>query len=365
MKVGVFVPFDLSRGETGTTIRAKTVVSCLDPYFQISSVGMSSTTFGETKWLIVKVPKRQTELFRALVQLPFWLVGTAQLLVRHRFDIVYVCNDWYGLIVYLIIQRVFKRKVIFEIHGISSEETKTWGKPTFLVWLLRCWEAIVLRQCDLTVALSGHIFEFCKRYTRRLELVPVFVDTSVYRRNEGIRAAVRERRGWQDKRVVGLIGAFDKKWNEYALEFLDENIGKFDERIQFVIIGKCERSKRVHRCLYAGFVEDLPGILSCLDAVLVARRLATSGPLNKIIQSMSCSLPVFTTPQGMIGMDYAHQGNDIIVAKENEMVRTVNSWIFDDDFMKTIGKNARQTVEKRYSNAANAAKLRHIVQSVL
>jgi len=358
----MFVPSDLSRAD-GTTVRARTVLSCLDRYFRISLVGMGSTTFGEPEWLVVKVPARETELFRQLLQLPFWLVAVARILMRHKFDIVYVCNDWFGLVVYLTVQKAFKQKVIFEIHGILSEESKTWRKPTFLVWVLHCWEAIVLRQCDLILALSGHIFEFCKRYARRLELVPVFLDTNVYRRNEGIRAALRERHGWQGKRVVGIIGPFDDKWNECALQFLEDNMKEFDERIVFAVVGKCERKNNVERCLYAGFVEDLPGFLSSLDTVLVARRLSTSGPLNKIIQSMSCSLPVFTTPQGMVGMDYAKHGRDIIVAKESEMARTVNSLIFNEGLMRTIGQNARQTVEKHYSCGANAARLVHILES--
>jgi glycosyltransferase involved in cell wall biosynthesis len=324
----------------------------------------SSTTFGKPEALTVKVPERETELFQQLIRLPFWLVGVARILIRRKFEIVYVCNDWFGLVVYLIFQKVFKQKVIFEIHGILSEESKAWGKPNFVVWVLQRWESIVLRQCDVIVALSRHIFEYCKRYTRKIEFIPVFVDTNVFRRNEGTRATLRERHGWQHKCVVGLIGPFDNYvWNEVALQFLEENMEEFDERIVFAVIGKCECKMNVDRCFYAGFVEDLPGFLSCLDAVLVPRRLPTSGPLNKIIESMSCSLPVFTTPEGVIGMDYVENGRDIIVIKESGMAHTANSLIFDERGMETIGNNARQTVEKHYSYGANAAKLVRILES--
>lgn len=237
------------------------------------------------------------------------------------------------------------------------------GKPTLLIWLLHCWEAFALKHCDLVLALSGHIFEFYRRYARRLELLPLFVDTNVYRRNESSRADIRERYNWQGKRVVGVIGPFDNKWNDCALQFLEENIQEFDKRIIFAVIGRCERKKSIERCFYAGFVEDLPGFLSCLDSVLVARRLWTSGPLNKIVQSMSCCLPVFTTPQGMVGMDYVEHGRDIIVAKESEMAETVNSLIFNERVMRAIGQNARQTVEKHYSYESNAARLLHLLEA--
>jgi glycosyltransferase involved in cell wall biosynthesis len=325
------------------------------------SVGMGSTASREHDQLIVKVPGRKVESFRQLLQTPFWLLAIARILVERKFDIVYASNDWYGVGVFLMAQKVFKQKVILEVHGIPSEESKNWGKPTLLVSFLHFWEAVALRQCDSVIALSGHIFEFCRRYARRLEFVPVFVDTNVYRRNESARAALRKRYGWEDKRVVGLIGPFDIKWNEFALQFLEENIEDFHERIVFAIIGKSERKTNMKRCFYAGFVHNLPEFLSCLDAVLVARRLSTSGPLNKIVQSMSCSLPVFTTPEGMVGMDYAEHGRDIIVAKETEMVRTLNSLITDESLMTRIGRNARETVKKHYGHEANGAKLVRVV----
>jgi glycosyltransferase involved in cell wall biosynthesis len=175
---------------------------------------------------------------------------------------------------------------------------------------------------------------------------------------------LRKRQRWQDSRVVGLIGPFDYKWNEGALQFLENNAEQFDKRIEFAIIGRCESRKHLDRCFYAGFVEDLPEFLSSLDAILVARRLSTSGPLNKIVQSMSCSLPVFTTPQGMLGMDYAEHGRDIIVAEESEMARTINSLIFDESLMRSIGQKARQTVQKHYSYEANATKLVRILDAL-
>jgi glycosyltransferase involved in cell wall biosynthesis len=325
-------------------------------------VGVGSSE--EPSWLIVKVPHREMKLFLQLLQLPYWLIGVTRILLRHKFDFIYVSNDWFGLLVYLIARKLLKLRVIFEIHGILSEESEQSGDPTFYPWLLHCWEGIVLRHCDMIIALSGHIFKFCERYARRLELVPVFVDVNTYRRNEDTRVVLRERYGWQRSWVVGLIGPFDNVWNEGALEFLEKNINEFDERIVFVVIGKCDRKIKLPRCSYVGFVEDLPGFLSGLDAVLVARKLSTSGPLNKIIYSMSCSLPVFTSPQGMLGMDYAEHGKDIIVANESEMARTLNSAIFDHDLMRRIGQKARQTVKKHYSYEANATRLIRIVESL-
>jgi glycosyltransferase involved in cell wall biosynthesis len=259
---------------------------------------------------------------------------------------------------------MYKYKIVLEIHGIPSEQSKSWGKPAIVVKMLHFWEALVTRRCDLVLALSPHILQFIRTYARRLELLPVFIDTNTYKRNDVTRATLRENRSWKDLHLVGLIGPFDYKWNEAALEFLEENLDKFDKRILFVVIGNCEGRKNLDRCYYAGFVEDLPGLLSCLDAVLVARRLSTSGPLNKILQSMSCSLPVFTTPQGIVGIEHAKNGTNIIVVEERDMPRTINSLLFNEELVKFIGANARDIVLKYYSHEACASRLVSLIKSV-
>jgi glycosyltransferase involved in cell wall biosynthesis len=214
----------------------------------------------------------------------------------------------------------------------------------------------------MVVALSMDIFRFYRRYARHIQLVPVFVDTRDYDLILANRSARRSK--FRGRKVVGVIGPFDTKWNEGSLEFLEETINKFDHRITFAIIGKCNERKIIPRSFYTGYVSDFIALLSRLDAVLVAAKISTSGPLNKIIEPMACSLPVFTTPEGFVGMDYAIPEKDIVVAKRSDMVRTVNSLIFDEALMSAIGKSARRTVEKHYSSVVNAKKLFRIISSI-
>jgi glycosyltransferase involved in cell wall biosynthesis len=259
--------------------------------------------------------------------------------------------------------RLFKQRLIFEAHGILSEESRVYGKSRFLTWLLHCWEIIVSSKCDLVIALSIDISRFYKRYARRVELIPVFVDTAAYnvksRRAEQFKESI-----FRGKKLVGVIGPFDIKWNESSLDFLEKNINQFDPRITFAIIGRCKRKKMIARTFYTGYLTDFNTFLSHLDAVLVTSTLSTSGPLNKIIEPMACSLPVFTTPEGFVGMDYAKAGKDIVVAKQIDMVRTVNSLIFNESLMTTIGRAARSTVQRYYSLDVNRERLFEITSSL-
>jgi glycosyltransferase involved in cell wall biosynthesis len=94
-----------------------------------------------------------------------------------------------------------------------------------------------------------------------------------------------------------------------------------------------------------------------LDAVLVASTFPSSGPLNKILEPMACSLPVFTTPVGAVGLDHITSGEDIFISEESELVTKVNESLFDSDLMERVGKNARRTIEKHYGVEVNKGKL--------
>jgi glycosyltransferase involved in cell wall biosynthesis len=78
---------------------------------------------------------------------------------------------------------------------------------------------------------------------------------------------------------------------------------------------------------------------------------------------MSCSLAVFTTPGGVVGLDYAENERNVLVFDEGQLVEKVNTLVFDDDSIRRIGENARKIVEKYYSQAVNARKLVGIVQT--
>ena len=143
-------------------------------------------------------------------------------------------------------------------------------------------------------------------------------------------------------KIIGLIGAFVHKGiNTSALDFLYRNIDEFDERIKFVVIGACDYKIQNERIEYTGYLNDVQDYvdrLTRLDAVLVASRYYTSGPLNKILEPMACSVPVFTTPVGAVGLDHVTAGEDIFICDESEIVAKVNESLFDVELMERGGE---------------------------
>jgi glycosyltransferase involved in cell wall biosynthesis len=225
-------------------------------------------------------------------------------------------------------------------------------------------EKLVVKYADCVIALSSDICDYYARFNKRIVLIPTFVNEKKFRPPE----SPREWKSNDDKRkIVGLIGPFLRKGvNKSALDLVYRNIDEFDERIKFVIIGGCDYKTKNERIEYTGYLNfhDYVDQLTRLDAVLVASRSPTSGPLNKILEPMACAVPVFTTPVGAVGLDHITAGEDIFICDESEMVPKINESLFDADLVERVGENARRTVETYYSATANQRKLIKVIERV-
>jgi hypothetical protein len=213
----------------------------------------------------------KTPCNRQLTQLPFWWLGLFSGLSKERFDAIYCSNDWYGFLPYYLFSRIFNCPIIFEAHGILSEEYTELGRRN-LSKIYSYWEKFVIIHSKKVIALSKGIFNFYVRYNDNCVLIPVFIDLQKYKLDAKKRKTFREQYGLTGYKVIGLIGPFDTEWNKYSLKFLLTNLRAFDERIKFMIIGKCDVIKKHERLIFSGYVKDYPGILSALDSVFISIR---------------------------------------------------------------------------------------------
>jgi len=362
LKVGITVlndKLDVNK-ENGTTVRVKRLYEVLKPYDNVVLISGGYKNKTLENLVAVYVPRAR---YSAL--LPFWMLGLVNILIRNKFDLIICSSDWFGFLVCYSLSKLLGFDIVFEAHGILSEENRIFGKPRMILKFCQLLERFVISHSKLVIALSENIWAFYRRYNKSIEVVPAFVDTTYYKRYEEKRKSLRRYYGIPTgASLIGLIGPFDTIPNKYFLEFTYRNLHKFDEHIMFMLIGDCSIRKEDERLIYTGYVKDYVGHLSCLDAVLVPSKDKTSGPLNKIIESMSCSLPVFTTPKGVVGLDYAENGKNIFVFDENELVEKVNAYVFNDGLMRKVSDNARKTVERHYSKEVNGKKLLKIFRSI-
>lgn len=342
-RVLVLVPHSVTE-DNGITIRSKAVCAVLQHNYHVTT--RSSRTPYAANALVT------------IAGFVAWMLKLLFLIPLQRVDCVYCCADYFGFVSAYILSKALGFRVLFEAHGILSEENIAKKRPATLVRACSVIERFVISRADYVVALSGDVVEFYKKYNAHIELIPVFLDERRYQKRQS---------GARDVKNIGLIGPFDMPANKYYMEFLYKHVDEFDPRIRFRVIGKCDWKIANDRITYTDYISSRDTYLaelSLLDALLVPANVSTSGPLNKILEAMATSLPVFATPASLNGLDYAEDGKNLVVADPNELVVRVNRVVFDQALSSQLGLNARRLVEKRYSRAANSVKLMAIIDSL-
>jgi glycosyltransferase involved in cell wall biosynthesis len=355
MRLAICVLGDTSKND-GTTVRAKRVFDSLKANHDCMLI---------TRSKMRNPPIGVTAIGPARTRL--WNFKLVPVILKNKFDAVYCSNDYFGYLTFFLFSKLGHTKLVFEPHGILSLEKEARSKTIFdelVARVFRRFEKFVIGHADHVVALSTAIYNYYKRFNLKISLIPVFLDESSFKAAGGIANRSREE---DHRRTVGLVGPFNRmSLNLPALDFLYQNIDAFDRRIQFVIIGDCDERLANERFTYTGYLadEDYVDQLKRLDAVLVPAKIATYGQLNKILEPMACSLTVFTTRTGALGLDHITHGVDIFIFDEAELAQKVNSLIFDPDLLRSVGERARNTIEQYYSKAINEKKLACVIAAV-
>jgi glycosyltransferase involved in cell wall biosynthesis len=299
-----------------------------------------------------------------------WNFQLIPVFLKNRFDLVFCVSDFWGFFTYFILARLFTFKIVFEAHGILSLEKELRLRDPSPIDKVRMetikWrEKFAIKHADWVIALCSDICDYYGRFNKRISLVPNFVDEIKFKPRK-VRAEWKSDDG--EGKTIGLIGPFfHNDIRGSALDIVYTNIDEFNDDLKFVVIGKCDYEIQNERIRYTGYLNDFQDYvdtLTRLDAVLAATRFPTSGPPTKILEAMACSVPVFTTPGGAVGLDYITAGEDILIYDESEMVAKINELLFKIDFLERVGKNARRTFEVYYSTAANESKLFKVIDWV-
>jgi glycosyltransferase involved in cell wall biosynthesis len=362
MKIAVSCLCDISKND-GTSGRAKRVFEVLQKKYDCTLI-----LRGEHK--------SKTDNVEVIRPSKFWNFQLISVVLRNRFDLVYCSSDFWGFFTYFTLAKLRTCKVILEAHGVLSlEREERYPDPSPLekirIKILKWREKFAVEHADCVIALSQDISKFYSKFNKNIVIVQNFVDDEQFKPRERSRERISDDKG---KKYVGLIGPFFQEYyinlpqvNSYFLDFVYKNIHKFDKRINFTIIGQCDYKIANDRISYTGYLSDFQDYvdqLTHLDAVLVPAKFSSFGALTKVLEPMACSVPVFTTPEGLVSFDHITPGEDILICDEFELVAKVNEYLFDIELMEKVGKNARSTLEKYYSKLVNGKQLIEVIDRV-
>jgi glycosyltransferase involved in cell wall biosynthesis len=295
--------------------------------------------------------------------------------LKNRFDLVWCSNDFWGFFTYFALARLWTCKVILEAHGvISREREERYPDPSLVdmvrIKILKWREKFAVKHADCVIALSQDIFRCYGEFNKHIVIVQNFIDENQFKPQKSSRERISDNK---ESKNVGLIGPFIQEYDtnrnflvsSSILDFVYQNIHRFDARINFIIIGQCDYKIANDRISYTGYLNDFQDYvdqLAQLDAVLVPAKFSSFGALTKVLEPMACAVPVFTTPEGLVSFDHVTPGEDILICDEAELVEKVNENLFDVELMESVGKNARRTVETYYSTATNSEKLIRVIE---
>jgi len=246
--IGISVIVDIF-DDDGTTVRPKRIAKILKDKFNISFITRSDENIETLDGLKVHIVKpAKTKL---------WNLKLISKLYKNEFDYIYCSNDWFGFFTYYLLSKIYHYKIIFEAHSIVSKELKIRQVSKFKLLFYQILESIVIRQADSIIALSENTYEYYKQFNDHIELIPVFIDEKLFISNN-------KQNPSNNKKIIGLIGPFDNFGNEYFLEYLYDNIKNFDERIKFLLIGKCENKIENSRISYTNYINELEDYIKIL-----------------------------------------------------------------------------------------------------
>ena len=360
MKVGTFVcGSDIFEDRRGMGTRAKAIFEILQKEHDATLI--ARTNKRQVSENIISVWPAKTKL---------WPLKLIPILLKNKFDYIYCVTDWISFMVYYIFSKICKYKIIYEATGFIAEQIrirKKAGMPELKNKLplkfYQIMEKLPIKYSDYIITEAEYLLEFFKKYNEKISIIPLFIDEEVFKNQEELSNYKVER----DIKTIGLIGPFDTPLNKAYLDFLHANFDRFSDKINFKLIGACDDKIENERITYTGYLEstqDYVEQLCSLDAAVIVPKPLNFGPYTKIVECMACSVPVFTTPAGVLGHDYVKPGRDILVFEEEELVDKVNELIFDDELMDKVGKYARIVIEKYYSKRANERKLADILEQL-
>ncbi len=348
MKIAISSLSDISMND-GTSLRAKRVFELLQKDYDCTLIMRGKHDSKSDNVEVIRPSK-------------LWNFQLIPVVLRNRFDLVYCSNDFWGFFTYFALGKLLPCKVIFEAHGILSKEREISlsHSPTSKVGIkiLKWREKFVIQHADCLIALAQDIDRYYSRFNKCIFIVDNFIDEQQFEPQKSSREPLSDDK---ERKDVGLIGPFDQNnINNYFLDFVYQSIDRFDARINFIIIGQCDHEITNERISYTGYLsnfQDYVDQLTLLDAVLVPSKFSSFGALTKVLEPMACSVPVFTTPVGLVSFDHVTPGEDILICDEAELVANVNEYLFDAELMERVGNKARYTIERYYSKTVNSKKL--------
>lgn len=270
----------------------------------------------------------------------------------HEADIVQIEQQSSGGLLIPFIRKVLKRRVVIDCHDVFQalriKHTSILRRmlETFL-------EKLAYKNADLLLTVS----QFEKNYLislgfrkHTIEVIPNGVDTKSFKKSTEQNEA-RRRFGLSGCQVVVFVGNLEYLPNREAIQLLSSEIApkvfEVIKDVKFLVVGRLKNTMELPRLTFTGFVDKINDILNVSD-VAVAPLLQGSGTRLKILEYLSCAVPVVTTSIGVEGLNVTNGVNVMIEDDVDRFSMRIIELLRDENLRKTVGNAGRKLVVSEY-----------------
>jgi len=142
-------------------------------------------------------------------------------------------------------------------------------------------------------------------------------------------------------------------------------VGKGDERYRFYLQAKVDELKLSPHIILAGFNEDIPQILRCIDIFCLPSLY--EGFSRSILEAMACGVPVVATRVGG-NVEIIQDGvNGLLVppGSPEKLASAIRKLLKDRETARKMGLEGRRLVEENYSIEKNVRKIEKLYLQTL
>jgi len=274
--------------------------------------------------------------------------------------------------IYLLISKMFRKKVFFQIHGGKLNEF--WSHSCFLTKMLI---RQIFKMPEIIAVLSS---VQRKPFTeiglsKKIKVVPNTVDTSRYNN----RANYRAKFGIAEKCIVVLFVAslFNKEKGVMELLKAIPLVTKKYEKVLFVFVGGgkeehsmlefCQKEKLEKYVKFTGYLYDdaVRQIVQSSD-ILTLPSYREGFPLV-ILEAMATGLPIIATPVGAIPEFIKNGENGFLVKPMDHVVlaEKISLLVENGELRKKMGDNNIRKIREKYDSKIVARIFEDIYSTLL
>ncbi|HLD05074.1 MAG TPA: glycosyltransferase [Candidatus Nanoarchaeia archaeon] len=268
--------------------------------------------------------------------------------------------------------RKLKKPVASYIHTLEWERIPAVISAPVLKFLTRKFMRWITKKyynkCDLLIVPSDTIGERLawQGIHPRKEIIPLGVDVHTFK--PGQNKELRQQLGIEEKDIViGYHGRIAREKDLPTLLRAYVHLRRKYPTLKLLIVGEglkllTWRLEHQTGVILPGKQEQVVPYLQCMDIYCLTSLSETTS--LSTLEAMSCGLPVIATPVGFI-REYLHnRQNGLITPKRDSVIlaNKIENLIQSPELRKTLGENARKTIEQQFNWESTAEKIRKVLE---